>query len=343
MNEITIGEKVYISAKRAAEITGYARDYVGQLCREGHVDAKMVGRSWYVYEPAIRAHRFGPEVVEEVPAAKGETAEEPESGDQGDATWHKPVYTPESPELLPEMMSPKLEELLPPAEETLTDMQAAWREWFEQRQTELKTPEIESSEVSDERNEAHEAAQEPEEPVAEVDDNTDDEEVVIPLHHLEDDEEEAVEVLAEENRVPIRPIEPAPTHMGASTTRPPRLDIERPMQIIAPQLVPVRPIVPDMKRQNVEGMPAEAEHGRIVTERIISSRGSRRSSAIAAKPAVGSGSYAPIIAILIGVSLVSLAVAAIGTGYAGRYLTTLPAKSNPVINFLIGTREFNRQ
>jgi hypothetical protein len=63
MNEITIGDKVYISAKRAAEITGYARDYVGQLCREGHMDAKMVGRSWYVYEPAIRAHRFGPEAV----------------------------------------------------------------------------------------------------------------------------------------------------------------------------------------------------------------------------------------------------------------------------------------
>ena len=59
MDEITIDEKKYISSKRAAKITGYAKDYVGQLCREGRVPARLIGRNWYVLESAIQDHRFG--------------------------------------------------------------------------------------------------------------------------------------------------------------------------------------------------------------------------------------------------------------------------------------------
>lgn len=59
MDEITIEEKKYISSKRAAKITGYAKDYIGQLCREGRVPARLVGRNWYVLETAIQDHRFG--------------------------------------------------------------------------------------------------------------------------------------------------------------------------------------------------------------------------------------------------------------------------------------------
>lgn len=59
MDEILIDEKIYVSSKRAAKMTGYAKDYVGQLCREGRVQARLVGRSWYVLESAIRDHRFG--------------------------------------------------------------------------------------------------------------------------------------------------------------------------------------------------------------------------------------------------------------------------------------------
>ncbi len=42
MNELTLDGKTYVSSRRAAEITGYAKDYVGQLCREGHVEARLV-------------------------------------------------------------------------------------------------------------------------------------------------------------------------------------------------------------------------------------------------------------------------------------------------------------
>lgn len=45
--------KKFISTQQAARLTGYTSDYVGQLCRAGKVDSKMVGRSWYVSEESI--------------------------------------------------------------------------------------------------------------------------------------------------------------------------------------------------------------------------------------------------------------------------------------------------
>src|SRR5258706_16255631 len=61
MDELLIEDKKYVSSKRAAKMTGYAKDYIGQLCREGRVPARLVGRSWYVLESAIADHRFGDE------------------------------------------------------------------------------------------------------------------------------------------------------------------------------------------------------------------------------------------------------------------------------------------
>lgn len=50
MDEMHLGKNKYISTKRAAKITGYAQDYVGQLVRTGKVKATKVGRSWFVLE-----------------------------------------------------------------------------------------------------------------------------------------------------------------------------------------------------------------------------------------------------------------------------------------------------
>lgn len=352
MNEITIGDKVYISAKRAAEITGYARDYVGQLCREGHIDAKMVGRSWYVYEPAIRAHRFGaeaPQDGQDTEHAQNVTATTDPAAAPGaqedDSAWEKPTYTPESPEMLPELTAPKLEDLLPPAEETLTDMQAAWREWFDQRQTQLEQPEIESPEVIDERNEAYEAAHEAQEaPHSAIEE---DEEVSIPLHHLEDKEP-----VSTEEFVPIRRNTPAPKPTYAPV-RASHVDIAPPTPSFqsAPAIHSVSagvqtrystdPIAPVAPAASSMPSMAHEQHGRIISERIVrpqDRQNARRNSSSRTR-----GSNAPIIAALVGVSLVSVAIAAIGTGYANRYLSTLPAKNNPAIKFLVGTRDFTRQ
>jgi hypothetical protein len=47
-DEIVLAGKKYVSSKRAAEISGYAKDYVGQLCRGGKLSAKLIGRNWYI-------------------------------------------------------------------------------------------------------------------------------------------------------------------------------------------------------------------------------------------------------------------------------------------------------
>lgn len=56
MDELDIKGKKYISSKRAAEITGYAKDYIGQLARSGKIVAVRFGRAWYVEEKALSAH-----------------------------------------------------------------------------------------------------------------------------------------------------------------------------------------------------------------------------------------------------------------------------------------------
>ncbi|HEC93775.1 MAG TPA: DNA-binding protein [Candidatus Kaiserbacteria bacterium] len=58
MDELTLNGEKYISSKRAAKITGYTKDYVGQLCREGKIIAQLVGRNWYVSEESMHKHRF---------------------------------------------------------------------------------------------------------------------------------------------------------------------------------------------------------------------------------------------------------------------------------------------
>jgi len=98
MDELVIGEKKYISSKKAAELTGYAKDYIGQLCREGRVEARLVGRSWYVLESSIAEHRFGKqeEEVREPEAKEPEVVEE--SG------WKSPRYVTETVATLPELI-----------------------------------------------------------------------------------------------------------------------------------------------------------------------------------------------------------------------------------------------
>ena len=46
-------EKVTTLAKRFK----YTTDYIGQLCRAGKVEAKLIGRTWYVHEPSLQNHK----------------------------------------------------------------------------------------------------------------------------------------------------------------------------------------------------------------------------------------------------------------------------------------------
>lgn len=211
MDELTLGGKTYVSSKRAAEITGYAKDYVGQLCREGQVEAKMVGRSWYVLETAIRTHRFG----ESKKDLRGKApVEESQESRSPISTWERPKYSVESHDTIPEISKPQntRENLdISDAEKSLSDMQAAWKEWFEQKDEPL----LESPEVIDAREEEHEAQQVAEEVQNARYEEDDSEEVAIPLNRLEAREEAIQEDIErverkDEESIPIQRI-PAPT------------------------------------------------------------------------------------------------------------------------------------
>ncbi|TSC83603.1 MAG: hypothetical protein G01um101417_478, partial [Parcubacteria group bacterium Gr01-1014_17] len=56
-NVLKFDGKDFVSAKDAAKLVGYVPDYVGQLARGGKVEARMVGRAWFVSRDAILAHR----------------------------------------------------------------------------------------------------------------------------------------------------------------------------------------------------------------------------------------------------------------------------------------------
>jgi len=57
MDVLSVGGKDYVKANVIAKDLGYTADYVGQLCRSRKVDAKLVGRSWYVDRNSIHLHR----------------------------------------------------------------------------------------------------------------------------------------------------------------------------------------------------------------------------------------------------------------------------------------------
>ena len=54
---VSFDGKDHVSAARAAKITGYHPDYVGQLARTGAVISRQVGNRWYVDREAIVAHK----------------------------------------------------------------------------------------------------------------------------------------------------------------------------------------------------------------------------------------------------------------------------------------------
>ena len=57
MEVLVLDGKSYVKASKAAKELGYATDYVGQLCRGGHVDAHLIGRTWYVNQSDLSTHK----------------------------------------------------------------------------------------------------------------------------------------------------------------------------------------------------------------------------------------------------------------------------------------------
>lgn len=184
MDEILIEGKKYVSSKQAAKMTGYAKDYVGQLCREGRVPARLVGRGWYVLESAIADHRFGnqvelkgKEVIKEtVPAVS--------------KTWEFPRYEATRAEILPSInrlneeksaselpIEEEIEGNEDEAPETSQNVHDSWKQWFDIVAKAIPENKIEASEAPIETMRAPEEPKE-EEGNKEV---TEDTQVNVPL------------------------------------------------------------------------------------------------------------------------------------------------------------------
>lgn len=145
MDELLIEDKKYVSSKRAAKMTGYAKDYIGQLCREGRVPARLVGRSWYVLETAIQDHRFG--VTDVQPEESEKTPPEPVIPPK----WESPRYESVQDELLPSVNRLRDTETGVSAENSdeakeSEDLQDTWKTWFD-RIADADTVPTTSSEV----------------------------------------------------------------------------------------------------------------------------------------------------------------------------------------------------
>ena len=296
MDELTIGDKIYISSKRAAAITGYAKDYVGQLCREGRVEATLVGRSWYVLESSIRTHRFGGDAqVNEAPSAETKTQEEPLR------TWETPTYKPEPVSEMPvvarrsvnlldstvQPANPETATVEPPVgPETVEDMQSAWREWFASRQ--------EASMFENKQDDAEEPVEE--EFIAVEDDEESD--------YRNQEEEVALNRVTEPETVDIEPIEE--TYDPIPSTP----EIEEAVSLRRNYSVDIQP-APVVYRVQPEQRKSDASVPEIRWSQPVPKKVKRVRR--------GKGSLAMKTA-LVCLSLFALVVAAIGSGAADPYI-----------------------
>jgi hypothetical protein len=77
-DEISFEGKQYISSKRAAQLSGYAQDYIGQLARKGLIEARRVGGLWYILLESLNAYKEKAEGYTPQPPTR-EIASAPES------------------------------------------------------------------------------------------------------------------------------------------------------------------------------------------------------------------------------------------------------------------------
>lgn len=56
-SSLTFDGKEYVSAARAAKVSQYNQDYVGQLARAGRISSRLVGNRWYVATDELIAHK----------------------------------------------------------------------------------------------------------------------------------------------------------------------------------------------------------------------------------------------------------------------------------------------
>lgn len=105
---ISLDGSDYVSAARAAEITGYHQDYVGQLARTGKILSRHIGNRWFVERAGILNHKrekdalLGAVQAQSVglPNRSGGMKSENTMSPDGDASTYF-TYTRDDADLLP--------------------------------------------------------------------------------------------------------------------------------------------------------------------------------------------------------------------------------------------------
>ncbi|MAZ67404.1 hypothetical protein CL652_01385 [bacterium] len=71
MSDVIVGGEKLVSTSRAAELSGYSKDYVGQLCRGGKLECRRISGHWYVDEASLQQYKQGdPQAQKETERAK---------------------------------------------------------------------------------------------------------------------------------------------------------------------------------------------------------------------------------------------------------------------------------
>lgn len=126
MDSIDIQGKKYISSKQAAERSGYAQDYVGQLARSNKVPATRIGRTWYIDEEAILEHAgvrvpqktahstpqssLGQVMPTQATKTSLKALQQGNAPSQGLKTWSSIAYLEDTADLLPKISKREQEE-----------------------------------------------------------------------------------------------------------------------------------------------------------------------------------------------------------------------------------------
>src|SRR3989338_7344820 len=76
---LIIGDENLISSKRAAESSGYAQDYIGQLARKGLIEARRIGGLWYVSLDSLNAYKLNADTYTPRPPHASEHSAETDS------------------------------------------------------------------------------------------------------------------------------------------------------------------------------------------------------------------------------------------------------------------------
>ncbi|MBI4094049.1 helix-turn-helix domain-containing protein [Candidatus Kaiserbacteria bacterium] len=102
---VSFDGREYVSVGKAAELTGYHQDYVGQLCREEKILSRQIGRRWYIQRDALLAHKKQKDAL--LAAVQAESVGlrvrrlDAEKGLASDHTGPLMRYIPEEANLLP--------------------------------------------------------------------------------------------------------------------------------------------------------------------------------------------------------------------------------------------------